>query len=114
MVTSVLVCGGRTFNDQEHVNTVLNAVRAHYGEIIIIHGNAGGADNCAGLWAHTVGVHQARVPALWPVHHKASGPIRNSMMLKLQPDVCIGFPGGPGTADMLKKARAAGIPTYEV
>jgi hypothetical protein len=35
-------------------------------------------------------------------------------MLKEAPDLVIAFPGGKGTADMIRKARKAGIQIVEV
>jgi hypothetical protein len=120
--TIVLVTGGRNYQDQEHVDSVLNQVHAHYGELLIVMGNAGGLDTCAGIWAQTHGQHCARVPALWHRYPRGAGPIRNSVMGILVdaalrgglPAVCLSFPGGKGTADMTNKARATSIPTYNV
>jgi hypothetical protein len=110
----VLVCGGRKFTKRQHLNATLDAVRAHYGDLFIVHGGAVGADLMAHSWATDHGLHAARVEALWGFHGKSAGPIRNSAMLTLQPSLCIAFEGGVGTADMVKKAKAAGIETYEV
>jgi hypothetical protein len=35
-------------------------------------------------------------------------------MLMQRPDVVIAFPGGAGTADMVRKARVAGVRVMEV
>lgn len=115
----VLVCGGRMYREQAHVNATLSNARAYYmaqgyDDIVIIHGNAGGADGCAAIWAGSNGVVQARVPALWGLDHKGAGPRRNAAMAALRPDVCLAFPGGNGTADMVRRCKEAGIPTYEV
>jgi hypothetical protein len=96
------------------VNEVLDAMRAHYGELLVIHGCAVGADLCAARWAENHGLEHARIAALWGRHGKGAGFRRNSALAALRPHVCIAFPGGEGTADMAQKARDAGIPTYEV
>lgn len=119
MTTVVLVCGGRDYarnkpDEQAHIREVLNSVHAHYGDMLLVHGGAGGADTWAGVWAEAKGVHVAVVRALWPVYGKGAGPVRNAAMLTLSPTVCVAFPGGKGTEHMKKIARAAGIPTYEV
>ena len=114
MAKVVLVCGGRDYKDSKHVDEVLSGMLAHYGELIIVHGNAGGADSEAAYWAQLNDQHKVGMPAIWRRHNRAAGPIRNSMMLKLRPDICVAFPGGAGTADMVKKARTAGVETYEV
>lgn len=112
MITKVLVTGGRDYKNQAHVNEVMDQIVAHYGEILVIHGTAGGADSLVAYWAICAKQHQVRVPALWDRHRKAAGPIRNAMMLRLLPDICVAFPGGSGTANMMYQARTAGIPTY--
>jgi hypothetical protein len=112
--TTVLVCGGRKYRDKAHVFEVLDQIHAHYGELVIINGGAGGADSYAHSWAIERNVHHAKMAALWHRFDKAAGPIRNSAMLALKPDVVIAFPGEDGTADMVKQARAANIETYEV
>jgi hypothetical protein len=33
-------------------------------------------------------------------------------MLEWKPDLVIAFPGGRGTADMVKQAKAAGVPVH--
>lgn len=46
----------------------------------------------------------------WKDHGKAAGPIRNQLMLDdFKPDLVVAFPGGKGTADMVKKAQDAGV-----
>ena len=114
MTTIILVCGGREYGNQQAVSAQLDAARAHYGEVFIVHGGARGADYMAGIWCRQRGVLCATVAADWINHKRAAGPRRNTAMLLLQPHVCLAFPGGAGTADMVRKARAAGIPTYEV
>jgi hypothetical protein len=119
--TVVLVTGGRKYAagegkqgivERNHVYSTLDAIRAHYGEIIVVHGGAPGCDSWADMWCLDHGVHSAVVKARWNKLGPAAGPIRNSFMLVLRPDVCVHFPGGPGTADMVKKATAASIPAF--
>lgn len=112
--TTVLVCGGRDYRDEAHVCKVLDQIHAHYGELVIINGGAGGADSYAHGWAIKRAQHHTKMMALWNDLGKAAGPIRNSAMLALHPDLVIAFPGGPGTANMVKQAQAAGVATYEV
>jgi predicted Rossmann-fold nucleotide-binding protein len=112
--TTVLVCGGRDYRDKEHVYKVLDQIYAHYGELVIINGGAGGADSYAHGWAIDRAQHHTKMMSLWDRHQKAGGVIRNSAMLALRPNLVIAFPGGPGTANMVKQARAAGVETYEV
>ena len=106
----VLVCGGRGFCDREMMDRELGRL----APTLIIEGGAPGADTLADEWALANGVHTARVNALWTVHRRAAGPIRNAVMLSLQPDLVVAFPGGRGTADMVRRAKAAGVPVREI
>lgn len=112
----VLVCGGRDFYDQNAVFSALDDLEAKHGELVVIQGGAPGADLVARNWCYQ---HKSRVrminePADWKAHGRAAGPIRNSLMLsEHKPDVVLAFPGGRGTADMVRKAEAAGVPVVK-
>ncbi len=47
--------------------------------------------------------------ALWERHGRAAGVIRNQAMLDYGIDLVLAFPGGRGTADMVRRARSAGV-----
>ena len=107
----VLVCGGRDYTDRARVWRVLDAYREKYGRLTIIQGGARGADRHARDWALAQSsVCLINEPADWDAHGKAAGPIRNQRMLdEGKPDLVLAFPGGRGTADMVSRARKAGI-----
>lgn len=109
----VLVTGGRDYADVDTVAKALDSFLREYGaaNLIIIEGEARGADRLAREWAYRNKVHWAGVPAQWEPDHygRSAGPIRNGAMLLLDPDVCVAFPGGSGTANMVRKATAKGI-----
>lgn len=110
----ILVCGGRDFNDRGLFAQTMNPFKpqplSECAEHIIIHGGAPGADTLAFEWVETFGGRQRVFPADWQKHGKAAGPIRNQRMLdEGKPNLVIAFPGGRGTADMVRRARAAGI-----
>ncbi len=103
-----LVCGGRTFNDYEWMNEVLSSLTDIHEEKIttVIHGCASGADTLAGQWARENNIPVVEFPANWSMHGKAAGPIRNKQMLvEGKPDVVVAFPGGVGTANMVRQAK---------
>ncbi len=112
----VLVCGGRDFADNRLLANVLGTMHTMARNIsVVIHGCAQGADTLAGAWARFNGVAEARFPADWATHKKAAGPIRNRQMLaEAEPDVVVAFPGGRGTADMVRAAKAKGVRVVEV
>ncbi|MGQ3297700.1 DUF2493 domain-containing protein [Reyranella sp.] len=109
----VLVCGGRTYRDMREVSRVLDGLAPK--PTLIIHGGAFGADSCASEWAYKRGVPEQRFAADWKTHGRAAGPIRNQQMLdEGRPDLVVAFPGGTGTADMVRRAKAAGVRVIEV
>lgn len=108
MNRKVLVCGGREYADTERVRAVLDDEHQRDPIGLIIEGGATGADTLARQWATDRGVEVITVPALWKVHGKAAGPIRNQRMLEnYAPDLVIAFAGGKGTADMVRRAHEA-------
>jgi predicted Rossmann-fold nucleotide-binding protein len=117
-MTRVLVTGGRDFTDEAAVFAALD--RAHRKQPItcIIHGACHtqvNADKLAGKWAKARGILEEPYPvdhALdgpWP----GAGPRRNGRMLRLShPDGVVAFPGGNGTADMVRRATEASVPAW--
>jgi hypothetical protein len=109
----VLVCGGREFDDYALVANTLSSLAVR--PIVIIHGGARGADALAAIWAKARHVAVEEYPADWRTHGHAAGPLRNRKMLEEgRPDVVVAFPGGKGTRDMVRQARAAGVQVIEV
>ncbi len=109
----ILVCGGRKFEGLHHIERILDPYlkeRPH-----IIHGGANGADTLAGDYAHMNYLVCTVYPAQWPTYGGRAGPLRNQQMLdEGKPDLVIAFPGGAGTADMVRRSKKAGIKTIEV
>jgi hypothetical protein len=116
MNTRYLICGGRDFDDWAMLDRALSALILHPKAAVIIHGAAHGADTLAAAWGkERKAAEVIPVPADWKAHGNAAGPIRNRRMLdEFRPDVVIAFPGGRGTADMVKQARARQLVTVEV
>ena len=117
----ILICGGRAYANREAVEIALSPYRYRPmggsvpGEHVIIHGGAEGADTLADEWARKWVLRREIYRPDWKKHGKAAGPLRNSRMIaEGRPDICIAFPGGRGTEDMKRKARAAGIEVIEV
>lgn len=111
----VLVCGGRNYADRARAFATLDRFRDRFGIDYLIHGGATGADALAREWAIARGVEWVGFHADWLALGRAAGPLRNAQMLRdTQPHVVIAFPGGRGTADMIDKARRAGVRVYEI
>lgn len=105
----VLVCGWRDYADKQYLWSVLDGFGPP--EITeVISGMARGADSFAAEWAERFGFPLHKFPADWDKHGRAAGPIRNQQMLdEGKPDLVLAFPGGRGTADMISRARKAGV-----
>ncbi len=111
----VLVCGGREYQDFGRVERFMENLLAEHLSLMVITGCAPGADDYARRWArHRQGVSCQDFPADWSRGPKA-GPERNARMLaEGKPDLVVAFPGGRGTADMVRRARKAGVEVIEV
>lgn len=111
----VLVCGGRAYGDRDRVYAVLDKLHADAGVSYLCEGGARGADQYAREWAYKENISQDTFQADWENQGSFAGPARNTRMLNEgKPDVVVAFPGGRGTADMVKKARRAGVEVVEV
>ena len=108
----VIVTGGRNYKDAAAVDRELSKLKP----TLIVAGGASGADMLAVDWAFNRKIPFMIINAQWKIHGKAAGPLRNQRMLDEVPgiDRVIAFPGGRGTADMVRRARAAGIEVLEV
>lgn len=62
-----------------------------------------------------VAVSEEPYPADWVRLGRAAGPVRNQLMIEQgKPDLVVAFPGNFGTADCVRRAKAAGVPVMEV
>lgn len=111
----LLVCGGRDFSDKELLFRTLDELHAASPIGLIVEGGARGADELARNWAFVNLVKYVTYAADWKTNGRAAGPIRNQQMLnESKPDAVLAFPGGRGTADMVRRAKAAGVIVEEV
>lgn len=111
----VLVCGGRNYADAGRLFALLDDLHRERSIVEVIEGGAHGADRIGHMWAKTRKVKNRRFFAAWAKYGNAAGPIRNQKMVDDgKPDLVIAAPGGAGTADMVRRARAAGIEVIEV
>lgn len=112
----VLVTGDRNWDRRVPIRAALRkCVRASPEKVIVAEGGAKGADTCARDLCDILGITHITYWANWNGHHKAAGPIRNRFMLEdFKPDLVLAFhpnlDESKGTADMVKRARKAGIP----
>lgn len=118
LVGVLLVCGGRDYDDRARVWRVLDRVRVRVEIFAVRHGAAAGADSLAGEWARERGFVEQPFPADWYPGGKfdrSAGARRNGEMLAAGGVVAaVAFPGGRGTANMVRRLREAGVPLWEV
>ena len=78
----VLFCGDRNWSDEGKIKRVLQRLRKQFcGTIIIVEGEARGADSIAGRLAREMGFDVEGYPAQWGAYGRAAGPRRNQQMI---------------------------------
>ncbi len=119
----VLICGGRDYNNFASFTETLDRLHNRHNFQLVIHGAARGADSLADQWAKSRNIPVRTYPARWRSHSpdcspacrgrdycRSAGFRRNRQMLEeSRPDLVIAFPGGPGTRDMIHRAKQAGL-----
>lgn len=119
----ILVTGGRSYNDRKAVARALQHLQDHYvfgarpEEIVLVHGDATGADNLAAAEASVLGWRTEAHPVKredYDRHGKRAPILRNQRMVILGANYLIAFPGGSGTAHCRRAALAARIPVIDV
>lgn len=142
----ILVCGGRDFGrinpkqvmnhpkrmaERKKLRETLDGLRKEFGNFVLIHGGAKGADALAAAWGDTYALRVLPFPADWSnvarpgavikidrlgrKYDVLAGHVRNQRMVdEGKPDIVVAFEGGTGTADMVSRARKAGIFIMEI
>lgn len=121
-IYKALFCGDRNWSDKRsiarEIRRLLLMCEARGFTLVIIEGEAQGADILSRIIAENKNVHVCRVAALWATRHRFAGPQRNDIMLALEPHEVVAFhpdlAKSKGTKDMVKKARDKGIKTKVV
>jgi hypothetical protein len=102
----VIVCGGRSYARPDRLCEILDT----YKITGIAHGGAPGVDTLADIYAHNHGIPVVVFKAQWLTLGRYAGPVRNNEMLReYRPKLVIAFPGGRGTANMIKLAHKAKV-----
>ena len=112
----VLICGSRSWSNTSRLWEVMAWLPDN---AIVIHGGCRGADLIAADTAKKFGMVTVEYKADWAKHGNAAGPIRNQQMLDDgKPDLVIAFAEDVsvtrGTADMVRRSKAAGLPVLVV
>lgn len=122
-MTRVFVSGGRAYQDRGRVFQEMDRLDDAIGISLVIHGaclkrgtiELQGADRWAEEWAKSRERAYIGMPAEWTKFGRPAGPRRNGRLIReMTPEFGLLFPGGTGTADMAKQARASGIEVWEI
>lgn len=103
----VAVTGGRDY--EGNVEEIL----AQLDIDLLIHGGASGADKLAEAYCEANGIKTSCFKPNWKLYGRAAGPKRNAEMVAAKPDLCVAFPGGKGTANMIKLCNKAGVKVWQ-
>jgi hypothetical protein len=116
----VLITGSRSWENERVIRQVLNRLieRQPPRSILIIAGGAPGVDTIAEREAKKLGIHVARIDALWDSYERSAGPTRNGVMLALKPRLVIAFhwnlADSKGTKNCVERAERKGIPVKRI
>ena len=119
----ILVCGGRDFDDWHKIKEYIHLNFSGFARdsLTVITGGANGADFLARCVVKYMNEQAGwnltyeEYPADWKKYGKPAGHIRNQQMLdEGKPDLVIAFKGGTGTADMVRRAKNAGVEVIEI
>lgn len=122
----VLITGSREYTSRKTIARALSRVYREHGrrQLIVVHGDARGADRLAGKICADFPDSQLRAephPARWRDENgtkiPGAGPIRNQEMVNLGAAVCLAFYAegatNIGTGDCVRRAWKADIPVRE-
>lgn len=113
----LIIAGSRGF-PRDQVLAALEACPFPVTEVVS--GAARGPDTYGAEWAHKHRVPVRYVHAAWQEHGRAAGPIRNAQMVDyaaaVEESALVAFWDGQsrGTADVMERARRAGLPILVV
>lgn len=108
-VFKLIVAGGRDFTDVDYIvrevyDLMVNPLKDF--EIVVVQGEARGADKSAKVAAQRLGLKCESVPAHWDKFGKSAGPTRNRQMADMSDGLLAFWDGeSKGTADMISVMR---------
>lgn len=112
----LIIAGSRAHVPRQRDTEIITRVVEELGVTEIVHGAQTGADTMGENYARAMGIRYSGFPGNWKKYgHKVCYLMRNSAMAAYcEPsDACLLFPGGDGTADMRRKAKARGMTVIE-
>jgi len=115
----VLVTGDRSHKNVWIIWTILQGIKSIYPKMVLVVGDASGADQSSWGWAKQNKTKRRRYKANWSKLGRAAGPRRNLAMLDREdPEIVIGFHDNlwlsKGTKHCLTESVGRGKETYLV
>lgn len=121
----VIVAGTRSFTDyalaREKLDRIILGLQEDFPckRIVIITGDANGADQSGNRYAYDRGYTLRKFPAEWRKYGRAAGPIRNAQMMDFAKEthpVLVAFWDGKsrGTKNMIDTAKREGASVYVI
>lgn len=104
----VIIAGGRSYQPTSEDRASLDFFHEQSPITEVLCGMANGADAEGARWARRRGIPVHEYPPNWASFGKRAGPMRNQTMVD-DADALIAFPGGAGTADVIRRAKSKGI-----
>ena len=116
----VIFCGSRDWTDEQTIRRDMIGLASAWGDdLVVVQGEARGADSIARDVANSLGIPVESYPADWRGSGRAAGPIRNRQMLDSGTDLVMAYKEGfdwelrrGGTENMVQIALAAGVPVH--
>lgn len=108
----LIIAGGRDYYLNAKDCQWLDQLHAQHRFIEVVSGGCRGADKDGEQWAKVQGIP---VTSKKPDYQKYPGylaPLMRNQEMAEYADALAVFPGGNGTADMIRRAKAKGMPIY--
>ena len=112
--TIIAITGGKDVTDPDIAWNALDRIHAKYEDMVLAHGGGPGYDKVARAWADARKVPQIVCRPDWNKHGKAAPFRRNDDIINLRPKGVVAFPGAGITANLVDKARQAGIAVMQI
>jgi hypothetical protein len=112
-----ILAGSRTITTLRFVKIAMARAALTEGILptVVLSGCAPGVDTLGERWAEAMGIPVERFPAPWRLAGRAAGPLRNAAMVQRADALVLVWDGSShGSADMLRRAKTAGLRHYEL
>lgn len=112
----LIIAGGRDYildGQIEDFDRFMQSIVDQLGAVTeVVSGGEKGADSVGMDWASRKGIPVRVFAPDWNSHGRAAGPIRNRQMAEYA-DALVCFPGGRGTASMIREAQKLGLMIFK-